>query len=67
MEEKFFAEGSVPVSVAARVYGKDSQHWQAGNCRNSQGIVSFGRSPLWPFRRYAEFYWQCGRVAYWFG
>lgn len=30
MEEKFFAEGSVPVSVAARVYGKDASWVRAG-------------------------------------
>lgn len=30
MEEKIFAEGSVPVSVAARVYGKDASWVRAG-------------------------------------
>lgn len=30
MEERIFAEGSVPVSVAARVYGKDASWVRAG-------------------------------------
>ena len=30
MEERIFAEGSVPVSVAARVYGKDTSWVRAG-------------------------------------
>lgn len=30
MEERIFADGSVPVSVAARVYGKDASWVRAG-------------------------------------
>ena len=30
MEERIFAEGSVPVSVAARVYGKDASWVRTG-------------------------------------
>ena len=30
MEERIFAQGSVPVSVAARVYGKDASWVRAG-------------------------------------
>lgn len=30
MDERIFAEGSVPVSVAARIYGKDASWVRAG-------------------------------------
>ena len=43
MEEIIFASGSVPVAVAARVYGKDASWIRAGGYR-SEKLLGVGSS-----------------------